>query len=51
MGGLGTIALFIYDQAFTGTVNYSVTSSTVTRAGAATITFSSIQNMALYPGS
>jgi hypothetical protein len=51
VGGSGTNSLFIYDQAYTGTLDYSVTSSTVTRAGAATITYSSIQNMTLYSGS
>jgi len=50
VGGLGTNSLIVYDQAYTGTTDYSVTSSTVTRSGAATITYSSIQNLTLYPG-
>jgi hypothetical protein len=44
-GGSGTNTLIVYDQNYTGLFDYSVTSSSVTRGGAATITFSSIQQL------
>jgi hypothetical protein len=44
-GGTGTNTLIVYDQNYTGPFNYSVTSSSVSRSGAAPITFSSIHSL------
>jgi hypothetical protein len=48
---VGTNALNAYDGNNAKTVTYSVTSSTVTRTGAATISYSSINNLVLKGGS